>query len=177
MPTTAVGRKVVVDRDRGECDVRSEARARLWELNLRFANAAGSHLHAGSAIQRDFSELREVKNGGLQNPVLLPALEVCVFEIPADRLQNINVGLDVQIDLFRNLSRNVHVPRDHRAPCGIAKRVDRHRAIHEERQDTRRRKEQHEPRGETPQLPVLRPSAGRQSAIVYKISLFGNAMT
>ena len=104
--------------------------------DLRLADAARSELCACGVVERDLAELGKVENRILENPVLLPLCEVRVGEVSGDGLQNVDVRLDVQADLFGDSSRDVFVAGDHRPSRRIAQRKNRDRAIDEQRQDS-----------------------------------------
>jgi len=105
--------EVVVDADRRERDVLSEAVAGLWELEFRPTDAARGDLITGRVVEADFAELGKVEDGVFENSILLPLSKVRVRQIPCNRLKNIDVGLNVQTNLFGNSPRYVLVTGDH----------------------------------------------------------------
>ena len=127
----------------------------MRERESRLSDPAGRQLVACSVVQRDLAELGEIEHRILQNAILLPGLEVGVFEVAGDRLENVDVGLHVQGNLFRHAACHVLVAGDDRLAGCVAQRIDRHRAVQEQRQNTGSGQQKREAGCDPPQLVIL----------------------
>jgi hypothetical protein len=76
----------------------------------------------------------------------MPALEVGLLQVGGERVQDPDAARDVQVDLFGDLARHVLVTQHHRLTGPRTERDDRHGAVREQRQNSRRRHQQREAR-------------------------------
>src|SRR6187431_1572641 len=92
----AGGQEVIIDGYRRHRDVVAEFRAVLRRLQFRGTHSARRHLTSRGVVERDLTEFRKLQDVVLQDAVLLPWLQIGVFEVARQRLENLDVRVDVE---------------------------------------------------------------------------------